>query len=164
MSAYTGTLPSASLAVGAGLTAAWTQQAGGAITALGSAHSPYTPSITGFTLGNGTVAGRYSQVGKWVWFEATFTFGTTSAAASAAPTCSLPATAASTATSTALVHGLFVDTGVNTYRAIGSLASTTTCSAYINGTSGLYTNCTTTTPFTWGNTDVVCWTGIYAAA
>jgi hypothetical protein len=152
-------------AVGNKISAAtfWNGQVRDLILGFG-AHTAYTPTITGFTQGNGTVAGRYTQIGKWVWFEATFTFGTTSAAATAAPTCSLPVTASATATSTSLTHGLFVDTGVNTYRAIGSLVSTTTCGAYINGTSGLYTNCTTTTPFTWGSTDVVCWTGIYAAA
>lgn len=128
------------------------------------AHSTYTPTITGFTLGNGTVAGRYTQVGKWVWFEAQFTFGTTSAAASAAPTCSLPVTAAATAVTSSMAQGVFSDTGVNSYRAIALIASTTTCAAYINGTSGLVTNCSTTTPFTWGNTDVVYWTAIYQAA
>lgn len=152
-------------AVGNKISAAtfWNGQVRDLILGFG-AHTSYTPTITGFTLGNGAVAGRYTQIGKWVWFEAQFTFGTTSAAASAAPTCSLPVTAAATAVTSSMAQGVFSDTGVNSYRAIALLASTTTCAAYINGTSGLVTNCSTTTPFTWGNTDVVYWTAIYQAA
>lgn len=164
MSAYTGTLPSSSLAVNAGLPAAWSQQTGGALTALGSAMTTYTPTLTGFTLGNGTVTGRYTQVGKFVWFEASLTFGTTTTAASATPTFTLPVTAAATAVASSLTRGTFIDQGVNSYQAFASVQTTTTVGLFVTGTNGLLANPSTTSPFTWGNTDAIYVAGVYQAA
>lgn len=76
MGTYTGTVPSSSLAVGAGLPALWTQQAGGLMAAFGT-WTPYTPTITGWTLGNGTIAASYMQVGKFAAFRGTLTIGST---------------------------------------------------------------------------------------
>jgi hypothetical protein len=129
-----------------------------------AAHSSYTPTLTGFTPGNGTATGRYTQIGKLVWFEAQFTFGTTSAAAAAVPTLTLPVTANSTALTVSLTRGLFTDTGVQSYQATASITSTTTVGLVIIGASGAYTTPSTTTPFTWGNTDVLYASGLYAAA
>jgi hypothetical protein len=152
-------------AVGNKISAAtfWNGQVRDLINGFG-AHTSYTPTLTGWTLGNGTVTGRYTQVGKLVWFEAQFTFGTTSAAATAAPTFTLPATAASTAPGISIVRAIFSDTGVNAYQAIANIQTTTTVGVFILGASGLFTTPTTTTPFTWGNTDSVSVSGIYQAA
>lgn len=161
------TTSSATAAVGNKITAAtyWNGQVRDLINGFG-AMSTYTPTLTGFTLGNGTISGRYTQIGKTVWFEVTFTMGTTSAAASATPICSLPVTAASTALSAALVRAQYTDAGTNAYLAAGRLLTTTTCGAYIIGSSGVLTAPTTTTPFTWtpANNDAVYWAGIYEAA
>lgn len=130
------------------------------------AKTSYTPTLTGFTLGNGTIAGSYTQIGKWVWFEATFTMGTTSAAASAIPTCTLPVTAAAGTVNNALCRAQFTDAGTAAYLAAARVLSTTTCAAYIIGSSGVLTTPSTTTPFTWtpANNDVIYWSGIYEAA
>lgn len=131
-----------------------------------NAKTSYTPTLTGFTLGNGTIAGSYTQVGKTVWFEATFTMGSTSAAASAIPTCTLPVTAASSAVSAAVCRAQFTDSGTAAYLAAARILSTTTCAAYIIGSSGILTTPTTTTPFTWApaSGDLVYWSGVYEAA
>ena len=86
MGNYNGALPSGTLAVGAGLPAAWTQQTGLAVTALGSAWTTYTPALTAFTtnptLGTGSVqSGRYTQVGKFVVASFDIRFGTSGTAA-----------------------------------------------------------------------------------
>lgn len=128
------------------------------------AKSAYTPTLAGFTLGNGTMTGNYMQIQNMVWFEATLTFGTTTAAASAVPTCTLPVTAASSAVNNALVRAQFIDAGINSYLASGRLLSTTTAAAYIIGASGVFTAPSTTTPFTWGNGDSIVWSGLYEAA
>lgn len=128
------------------------------------AKTAYTPTLAGFTLGNGTISGSYTQINKTVWFEATFVFGTTSAAASAVPTMTLPVTAASSAVNNALMRAQFVDSGTAAYLAAGRLLTTTTAAAYIIGTSGILTTPSTTTPHTWATGDGIYIAGVYEAA
>ncbi len=125
----------------------------------------YTPTLTGFTPGNGTAAGAYLQVQKMVYFRASFTFGSTSAAASTTPKLSLPVTAAGG--SVAFVNTLrahFQDAGTAAYQAVPNINSTTTVELYIPGTSGLLAACSTTTPFTWTTSDYLDVSGWYEAA
>lgn len=124
----------------------------------------YSPTLAGFTLGNGTMTGNYMQIQNMVWFEATLTFGTTTAAATAIPTCTLPVTADSTAVNAGIVRAQFIDSGTASYLAGGRILTTTTAAAYITGTSGILTTCTTTTPHTWATNDQIIWSGIYEAA
>jgi len=128
------------------------------------AKTSYTPTLAGFTIGNGTITGSYTQIQKTVWFEAVLTFGTTTAAASAVPTCTLPVTAASSAVNASLVRAQFIDNGTAAYLAAGRLLTTTTCAAYIIGASGILTTPSTTTPHTWANADSIYWSGVYEAA
>lgn len=163
MGVYTGTLPSGTLAAGAGLPAAWTQQVGLSITALGSAWPTYTPTLTGFTLGNGTTTGRYLQVGKKVEMVAVFTFGSTSAAASAIPTLSLPVNAV--AANFGDFTALFVDASPgDIYFAVGYQSAVGTIGCLISGTSGKGGIPSTTTPFTWATGDSIFVRGTYEAA
>lgn len=129
------------------------------------AWTTYTPTLSSWTLGNGTVTGRYTQVGKTVHFVARLTVGTTTTV-SGFPTFTLPVTASTSfqATSTHFGAATFLDNGVNTYSAAMRMQTTTTVSVAIIGTSGLNTAPTSTTPFTWGSTDVVLVAGTYEAA
>jgi hypothetical protein len=127
------------------------------------AWTAYTPTLGGFTPGNGTATGRYLQIGKLVIFVAKFTFGSTSAAAAAVPTLTLPVTAVGTDLAFNLA-GWFEDTGVQKYRASVYLTTTGAAGAVIIGASGAATTPSTTTPFTWGNTDVLHIGGTYEAA
>lgn len=128
------------------------------------AKTAYTPTLAGFTLGNGTITGSYTQINKTVWFEATFTFGSTSAAASAVPTCTLPVTAASSAVNNALARAQFIDSGTAAYYAVGRIVTTTTCAGYVIGTNGIFNTPSTTSPFTWTTGDSIVWSGVYEAA
>ena len=80
MAPYTGTIPSGTLAVGAGLPAAWTQQVGLSLGALEGAWSGFTPALsgTGWAIGNGTAIGYYNQYGKTIDFIVYIAFGSTS--------------------------------------------------------------------------------------
>lgn len=132
--------------------------------AFNSVWTPYTPVMTGFTQGNGTwTNAAYLQVGKLVHYRLQFTFGTTSAAAAAVPTFTLPVTARFA--SLGQDHdGWFENTGVAKYRSNVYAASTTTISCAITGTSGLSQSLTTTTPFTWATgSNIYAW-GSYEAA
>ena len=124
----------------------------------------YSPTLGGFTIGNGTMTGNYMQIQNMVWFEATLTFGTTTSAATAIPTCTLPVTADATAVNASLVRAQFIDNGTAAYLAAGRLLTTTTCAAYIIGASGILTTPSTTTPHTWATNDTIYWSGIYEAA
>lgn len=48
----------------------------------GAAWTAFTPTLTNTTLGNGTITGFYTQVGKTVFAKVKFTLGSTSAVAS----------------------------------------------------------------------------------
>lgn len=51
---------------------------GAAFTGLQAAWVPYTPSLTGFVQGNGTLSARYRQIGKTVQARIAFLAGSTS--------------------------------------------------------------------------------------
>ena len=135
------------------------------LNSLAGGWNAYTPALGGFTAGNGTAAGAYLQFGKLVIFRASFTFGSTSAAATTSPTLTLPVTA------TGLSYGgillaTFHDASASTsYSAFArTQLATGTVAASISGTNGIMTSCTTTTPFTWAVGDKVEIFGVYEAA
>jgi hypothetical protein len=127
------------------------------------AWTAYTPTLGGFTPGDGVATGEYRQVGKTVEFWAKFVLGATSAGASAAPTLTLPVTA-SAASHLPLV-GSFYDVSATTYyNAVAEQTSTTVASLYIPGASGVFTVLSTTAPFTWATGDIIYLRGTYEAA
>lgn len=132
---------------------------------LADSMTSYSPTMTGFTIGNGTITGYYQQVGKFVHFKVVATFGSTSAAASAVPGFSLPVTAVSSSNGPPLLTAFFIDNSPsNSYIASAIQASTTSVSIAIIGSSGLRTVPSTTTPFTWTTSDRIEVSGIYEAA
>jgi hypothetical protein len=159
-------------------TAATTWAVGNKITAAGlngqlrdfingfGAFTSYTPTLAGFTPGNGVATGAYLQVQKLVIFRASFTFGTTSAAAAALPTLTLPVT--STALfGQATMPGSAVfrdDSAAAIYTAFVRHATTTTVALAVVGTNGLNSAPSTTSPFTWAVNDVITVHGVYEAA
>lgn len=76
MPAFTG-IPAALYAAGHKLIDAELKTWYDALTALAGDWTAYTPSLAGVTLGNGSVFGRYMQVGKLVRFNAELVFGST---------------------------------------------------------------------------------------
>lgn len=163
MGVYTGAGPTVSPTVGAGISATtFGQPAYDELVALAAPGTTYTPALTGFTLGNGSITGRYTQVGKFVCFSATFIFGSTSAAASAVPTLTLPV--AAVFAGLGVFTAQFVDASpANTYSAVVTQSVASTVGLYIPGTSGLYTTPSTTTPFTWTTGDYMHVGGLYEA-
>jgi len=123
----------------------------------------YTPTLGGFTIGDGVIAGKYNQVGKRVFWEASLTFGSTTAGASANVTFTLPVTAA--ATSNQPVIAEFYDVSATTYYgAVGRYSSTTVATVSSPGTAGVWTTLSTTVPFTWATGDIIYVSGSYEAA
>lgn len=138
-------------------------------TNLLQAPTTYTPTWgntgTANSLGNGTLTGAYWQVGKFVRFRLSLTWGTTTTSGSGNWTLSLPTTAETFAMAGGLT-GIAQDSSATAFYPITALsASTTTFSPvyhFNNGSNivGL-SNLTTSTPFTWASGDTLTITGWY---
>lgn len=126
-----------------------------------TALAAYTPTTT-WTLGNGTIVGRYQQIGKWVRFEIEFTLGSTTVpsgvlalglpVAAAAPTgVRFPIGLASLFDSSAAIHRTFP----------ADLASSNVTFNVIDGAVG--TAVSATAPWTWATSDRVVVRGEYEA-
>lgn len=125
------------------------------------AWTSYTPVLSGFSLGSGTATGSYVQIGKTVFFTASFTLGSGFSAAST-PATSLPVTAKIGTGGVATV--LFNDAGSNTYVGAANTFGTTTLQGFILGSSGAFAAPSSTTPFTWASGDTILFSGTYEAA
>lgn len=135
----------------------------------GAAWTAYTPTLGGFTLGNGTWSAAYARVGKACTFRAVLTFGTTTTAATAFVTITLPL-AALAATNVAFT-AQFVDVSASEYHTAASRQSSTTVvtigligSTGVIGPASLHRTLTATTPFTWATGDQIILTGTYQLA
>jgi hypothetical protein len=123
----------------------------------------YTPTWSGLgtppALGNGTISGRYFQIGKLVFLSITLTTGSTSTYGSSSWTFSLPVTAATTHKFTG--SALVTDTGTGWYACGCRIESSTTLSPYyaFNGNT-----MTSVHPHTWATGDVLEITIVYEAA
>ena len=128
----------------------------------------YTPTYTNFTVGNATVATRFSMAGKTINFRGLVTLGSTSAM-STGPRVSLPVTASSTANTqngSVLGMGMLNDTGTQSYLSIIEYYSTTelVLLALTGSGSVPHSSITSSSPFAWGNTDSFAWNAVYEAA
>ena len=136
-----------------------------------TAWTGYTPTITadggGFSLGNGTVSGRYKQIGKTVFFYAKFVYGSTSNAGSGHWNFTLPVEAYN---SNYTFSATILDDGTAWYGGIGNGNYTgSTTSFAVNVTSpnaGVSTWVVVGNggPFTWGTADNITISGSYEAA
>lgn len=137
--------------------------------ALGGAWQSWTPTFTNLTIGNGSYTARYRQIGKVVYLRLTITMGSTSSVGTN-PSFTLPVAATSYGASVGEVlygQAVYLDAGTNSYMGAIGLNSTTVSNFYRFGVSGgniTKGGLSSTTPFTWGNTDEMNVTGAYEAA
>lgn len=135
------------------------------LNALG-AFTSYTTTWSG-TLGNGSKASAYTQIGKTVHFRIALTWGTTTTHPAAFQTFTVPvAPAASYGTYHAIGAASCLDTGINVwsgqcYLNTGSIIEVTAGVSQTNTTAGHITNLV---PMTWANGDTITITGTYEAA
>lgn len=133
----------------------------GTLSVSGSGWANYTPTFTstGGTLGNGTLTGRYWQLGKLVTVVVKLTCGSTTNLGTTTPLFTLPVTAANTNANGA---ALLTNAGVALYNAETRHASTTEVA--ISYTTSPSASLSQTQPFTWGTGDTVTFTHTYEAA
>jgi hypothetical protein len=128
----------------------------------------YTPTLTGgITVGNGTVTGKYIQIGKTVIANASFTFGSTSSMGSLF-TFSYPVAPDTTQKlANAAAAARIEDSGTTSYPAQGMLTPDIGIIMYALDASGTYlkhSNITSTAPMTWATGDYVTCYFTYKAA
>lgn len=121
----------------------------------GGTWSSYTPTLGNATLGNGTLTGKYAQVGKTVFTRILLVLGSTTSLTGAGLSVTLPVTAAASS-------AIWGNTRVNdaspaaSYLGTIDLFSTTAVYPVVFNVSATYattTGFTTNTPITWATND-----------
>jgi len=121
-----------------------------------TAWTAYTPTITNFTLGNGTVTARYKQIGKTLFVQAKIVFGSTSSI-----TGSLNFTmpfSTKIGNMQGIANIALQDVGVGTWKAFSADASGAGFFIYVENATGTYVRdsaISSTVPFTWTTNDTI---------
>lgn len=123
----------------------------------------WTASTTNPVLNNGTIVGRYTTLGKTVYFRVIITMGSTTTYGSGQYSVSLPVAAHPTGLQ--IVNTIYFD-GTTRFALARIIAGATTANLYAPPTTAgaadrLVTNLV---PFTWANTNVLVVSGTYEAA
>jgi hypothetical protein len=131
-----------------------------------SAHTPViTASGTAFAIGNGAVAGAYSQIQKWVRYRGKIVFGSTTTFGTGVYSISLPV-AVSTAISNIPEWGCWIRDASAPADYFGFALNDTANTFTVRGVSGFGTSTLlgATVPVTLANGDWVSWDFWYPAA
>jgi hypothetical protein len=133
------------------------------LNAIGDPWTAYTPTITNWTQGNGTLNGRYMQAGKLVHFYIDFTVGTTTTPSGTLTfnlpaMCIIPTNTGEPLNGTAWVYDLSTTTQYLRFPTI------TTSGSIVHLRDVASALVTATVPFTWATGDRVVIRGSYEAA
>ena len=138
--------------------------ASGTVQTVPGAWTSYTPILTEWTLGNGTLTGSYSIIGKTVSARVNFVVGSTTTK-SGNLTLSLPVTSVNYTNAAHIGVCYMEDAAVVGFNGFVRLGSTTTMNPFrITSTTGQADFVTPTGPFTWDTGDFLGLTITYEAA
>ena len=140
-------------------------------TVLGT-YTAYTPTFSGLTVGNGTLAARFCRVNNYVHDIGYFTFGSTSSIGAGGVFKTLPVNAGgmfAAINGGVSIGGNFFDASANTYYPGFSLSLTSATNSIIrcwlaSGTYVQQANLEPSVPFTWTTGDRIIWNTMYEAA
>jgi hypothetical protein len=130
----------------------------------------FTPSITNFTLGNGTSAGQFVRVNTLVYFRVKIVFGSTTSIAAGAKDLTLPIAAVNAASLDGLnilVHYYDLNTSVGVFNQPAICIGSTTVrlgASNVAGTYESFVGIESNIPFTWATGDVLNIAGTYEVA
>lgn len=130
----------------------------------------YTPTVTNWTLGSGTLVSKFRLDGKMVHFWGNWTFGS-GAAVGSTPTLGLPVnidTNAFIANENFTFGSLHLqDTGTAAFEGMLRFESATAATLLVNNAAGTYlagTLVSSTVPMTWTTGDKMQWNSVYPIA
>lgn len=130
------------------------------------AWTTWSPTVAGITKGNGTEVARYCQIGKTVFFEYSFTLGSTSSITGSV-TVSAPVNYKGSLVFDPVGDIMLEDKDTQFYDGSALIqASTNNIVVLVNASDQTYlrqVNLSATVPFTWANTDRFFITGTYEA-
>ncbi len=135
----------------------------------GGAWTSWIPTLTNFTLGNGTIVARYKQVGKTVYYRLLFTLGSTSAVGTTG-TFSAPVTPETTGINfpdNLCGTANFKDASGSTYPGYVRMETSGELRPLVFNAAATYavvTGANATVPFTWTTSDMLYIEGAYEAA
>jgi hypothetical protein len=137
------------------------------ITSPWSAYTPtWTASVTNPVIGNGTITGSYTVIGKTCFVRGNIAMGSTTTFGSGEWYVSMPIPAINA--DAILLTATLLDNGSAWYNAImvGARAGFNTKAPlqYVDITNGTASDVNPTQPFTWTNTDRFVWNGSYEIA
>lgn len=141
-----------------------------ALTGIQAAWTAYTPTWgsggTQPTLGNGTLAGAYMQIGKTIHFRCQLTVGSTSTFGTGNYTLTLPVMPVSSTAQRHRFEGWIFDNSAGAlYDLRASSTTTTTMNLFLDATTAAIVGAfTPTSPVTLATSDVVSLNGTYEAA
>lgn len=137
-----------------------------AIAGIEAEWDAWTPTLTGFTLGNGSLTARYRRVGKTVDFRVQFTAGSTSTfTAGFILTLPVAAAAAGYPAETALGAAALYDASAGASSRMGGTAVYTGAGAFfLLADRDVPSTVGNTAPWTWATGDKFSVTGTYEAA
>jgi hypothetical protein len=143
----------------------WNTEIRDALTGIQAAWTSYTPTLTNVTLGNGTLAGAYLQIGKTIHYRALLTFGSTTVV-SGSIQFALPVAANANQTGGNYPLGISTMKGTSStvYGWARMLASNTGIAPVYNTAATTSSDCTATAPYTWASTNFIFVQGVYEAA
>ncbi|HEY9482531.1 MAG TPA: hypothetical protein VIR00_06175 [Micromonosporaceae bacterium] len=147
MTNWTGTTPT--VAAGAKVRGADIATLAAIATAQTDAWTSYTPTLSGWTLNNGTMTAFYKQIGKEVWFRGQITWGSTTSA-SGDLNVALPVTGFRAPCAIGTAYANDTSAGV-TYPGVAALFGS--IAFFVAGTK----NVSNTQPFTWASGDSFIW-------
>lgn len=123
----------------------------------------YTPTLSGITLGNGTLSGRYKQIGKTVYFSISLTLGSTSSITATGPLFGLPVAAVAGRRQAAAVE-YYDSSATSLVWGLSEIASSTTAPYGPPTTAGSYWPLLSSTfPFAFATGDIISINGVYEA-
>lgn len=121
----------------------------------------FTPTFTGFTVGNGSVFGFYRRIGKQVFVTYGFILGSTSAVAALTGVSGFPFTTGSVGASRFFpVSGVAFESGVGWYGATSAIFTSATSGIGIFSPTN-DVGFSATVPFTWGTDDSLSLSATY---
>lgn len=145
---------------------AWVQITGGQMVVHGTsddgAWATYTPTVSGITLGNGAVVGRWTKVARTVHVQVKVTIGSTTVMNNGAFV-SLPVTGIVLGTR-GRADVVLVDVGATFYGNVIGLLDASSIAAFLQQASGAIAHFSATTPFTWVAGDEINYSATYEAA